>query len=150
MNIAFICLSENSQKLLWITFIKKHHSQIYLSINIFLIMTCDFESVKSWSIHLFKSTASRWVFMLFSDALAEVKQVKTSWNIKNKKQLHQWTCEQLNKIIKMLNELRDQWDMTLKCIKQWIILQVKHISRLNELEINQNTIETQEETITKL
>ncbi len=50
----------------------------------------------------------------------------------------------------MLNELRDQQNMMLKCIKQWIILQVKHTSRLNELEINQNTIKTQEETITKL
>ncbi len=50
----------------------------------------------------------------------------------------------------MLIELRDQWDMTLKLNKQWINVQVDHIKRLDELEINQMTINTQEETIVKL
>ncbi len=50
----------------------------------------------------------------------------------------------------MLIELKDQWDMTLKLNKQWINLQVNHIKRLNELEINQMTIDTQEETIAEL
>ncbi len=50
----------------------------------------------------------------------------------------------------MLIELRDQQDMTLKLNKQWINLQVNHIKRLNELEINQTTINTQEETIIEL
>ncbi len=50
----------------------------------------------------------------------------------------------------MLIKLKDQWDMTLKLNKQWINLQVDHIKRLNELEINQTTIDIQEKTIIKL
>ncbi len=50
----------------------------------------------------------------------------------------------------MLIELRDQRDMTLKLNEQWINLQVDHIKRLDELEINQTTINTQEETIVDL
>ncbi len=40
--------------------------------------------------------------------------------------------------------------MTLKLNEQWIDVQVNHIKRLNELEINQMTIDTQEETIVDL
>ncbi len=50
----------------------------------------------------------------------------------------------------MLIELRDQQDMTLKLNKQWIDVQVDHIKRLDELKINQMTIDTQEEIIIKL
>ncbi len=50
----------------------------------------------------------------------------------------------------MLIELRDQRDMTLKLNEQWINVQVNHIKRLDELKINQTTINTQEETIVKL
>ncbi len=40
--------------------------------------------------------------------------------------------------------------MTLKLNEQWINVQVNHIKRLDELEINQMTIDTQEETIIEL
>ncbi len=40
--------------------------------------------------------------------------------------------------------------MTLKLNEQWIDVQVDHIKRLDELEINQMTIDTQEETIVDL
>ncbi len=40
--------------------------------------------------------------------------------------------------------------MTLKLNEQWIDLQVNHIKRLNELEANQTTIDTQEEIIIEL
>ncbi len=50
----------------------------------------------------------------------------------------------------MLIELRDQWNMTLKLNEQWIDLQVDHIKRLNELEINQTTINIQEKIIIEL
>ena len=65
-------------------------------------------------------------------------------------QLRQWAINQSDEIIKMLIELRDQRNMTLKLNKQWINVQVDHIKRLDELEINQMTIDTQEETIVKL
>ena len=47
----------------------------------------------------------------------------------------------------MLIELRDQQDMTLKLNKQWINLQVEHIKRLNELKVNQTTINIQKKII---
>ncbi len=50
----------------------------------------------------------------------------------------------------MLIELRDQRDMTLKLNEQWINVQVNHIKRLDELKINQMTIDTQEEIIVEL
>ncbi len=65
-------------------------------------------------------------------------------------QLCQWAIDQSDEIIKMLIELKDQQDMTLKLNEQWINLQVNHIKKLNELEINQMTINIQEETIIKL
>ncbi len=46
----------------------------------------------------------------------------------------------------MLIELRDQRDMTLKLNKQWIVVQVEHDKRLNQLEIKQMIIDTLEET----
>ncbi len=65
-------------------------------------------------------------------------------------QLRQWAINQSDEIIKTLIELRDQWNMILKLNEQWIDLQVDHIKRLDKLEINQTTINTQEETIIKL
>jgi len=52
----------------------------------------------------------------------------------------------LNEIIKMLIELKDQWNMTLKLNEQWIVVQVEYDKRLNQLEIKQMIIDTLEET----
>ncbi len=60
-------------------------------------------------------------------------------------QLRQWVHDQLNEIIKMLIELKDQRDMTLKLNEQWIIVQVEHDKRLNQLEIKQIIINTLKE-----
>ncbi len=113
-------------------------------------MTRDFESVKSQTAHLLRSIASRRVFIISFDASAESQNVAISWNINMSQQLCQWAINQSDEIIKMLIELRDQWDMTLKLNEQWINVQVDHIKRLDELEINQMTINTQEETIIDL
>ena len=78
------------------------------------------------------------------------QNVAISWNINMSQQLRQWAIDQSDEIIKMLIELRDQRDMTLKLNEQWIDVQVDHIKRLDELEINQMTIDTQEETIIEL
>ncbi len=45
----------------------------------------------------------------------------------------------------MLNELRSQRDTTLKLNEQWIVVQVEHDKRLNQLEIKQMIIDTLEE-----
>ena len=151
--------SENSQEILRITFIKTHiqiYSNlsnliiIYLSIFISLTITRDSESVESRTAHLLRSTASRRVFLISFNASAKSQNVAISWDINTSQQLRQWTIDQSDKIIKMLIELRDQRDMTLKLNEQWINLQVNHIKRLDELEINQTTIDTQEKTIAEL
>ncbi len=94
-------------------------------------MTCNFESVESWTAHLLKSIASKCIFIISFDVSAESQNVTISWNINMSEQLHQWVHDQLNKIIKMLIELRNQWDITLKLNEQWIIIQVEHDKRLN-------------------
>ncbi len=108
-------------------------------------MTRDFESVKSQTAHLFRSIASRRVFIISFDVSAESQNVTISWDINISQQLRQWAHDQLNKIIKMLIELRDQQDMTLKLNEQWIVVQVEHDKRLNQLKIKQMIINTLEE-----
>ncbi len=81
-------------------------------------MTRDFESVESRTAHLLRSIASRHVFIISFDVSAEFQNVTTSWNINTSQQLRQWAHDQLNKIIKMLIELKDQQNMTLKLNKQ--------------------------------
>ncbi len=103
-------------------------------------MTRDFELVESWTAYLLKSIASKWVFLISVDASAKSQNVTISWNINISQQLHQWTIDQSNEIIKMLIELKDQQNMTLKLNEQWINVQVDYIKRLNELKINQMTI----------
>ena len=79
--------SENSQEILWITFIKTHIqiysnllNQIYLFI--FLTMTRDFEPVESWTAHLLRSTASKWVFLISFNASVDVKNADISESAK--------------------------------------------------------------------
>ena len=113
-------------------------------------MIHDSESVESQTACLLKSIANKWVFLISVNASARSQNVAISWNINTSQQLRQWAIDQSDEIIKMLIELRDQWDMILKLNKQWINVQVDHIKRLDELKINQMTINTQEETIINL
>ncbi len=108
-------------------------------------MARDFESVKLRTTRLLRSIANRRVSLLSFDVSAESQNVAISWNIKIEEQLRQWVLDQSNEIIKMLDELRDQRDMTLKCNKHWIVLQVEHTRRLKQLEINCMTMNTLEE-----
>ena len=130
-------------------FIKSITQSIYFYLQSFT-MTCDSESVESRTARLLRSTANKWVSFISFNASARSQNVAISWDINTDQQLHQWAINQSDKIIKMLVELRDQRDMTLKLNKQWINVQVDHIKRLNELEINQTTINTQEKTIVEL
>ncbi len=113
-------------------------------------MTRDSESVESWTARLLRSIASRWVSLISFNASVRSQNVAISWDINMSQQLRQWAINQSDEIIKMLIKLRDQWDMTLKLNEQWINVQVDHIKRLDELKINQMTIDTQEETIIEL
>ena len=113
-------------------------------------MTCNFESVEFRTTHLLRSIANRRVSLLSFNVSAESQNVAISWNIKIEEQLRQWALDQSNEIIKMLNKLRDQQDMTLKCNEHWIILQIEHIKRLKQLEINHTSMNTLEEINTRL
>ncbi len=113
-------------------------------------MTRDSESVKSRTAYLLKSIASKQVSLISFNASTKSQNVAISWDINMSQQLRQWAIDQSDKIIKMLIELRDQRNMTLKLNEQWTDVQVDHIKRLNELKANQTTIDTQEETIIKL
>jgi len=117
--------------------------QIYLFI--FLIMTRDFESVESRTAHLLKSTVSKCIFIISFNISAESQNVTISWNINMNQQLCQWVHDQSNKIIKMLIKLKDQQNMTLKLNEQWIVIQVEHDKRLNQLKIKQMIINTLKE-----
>ncbi len=108
-------------------------------------MTHDFKSVESRTACLLRSTVSRRVFIISFDASTESQNVTISWDINMSQQLCQWAHDQLNEIIKMLIELRDQRDMTLKLNEQWIVVQVEHDKRLNQLKIKQMIIDTLEE-----
>jgi len=122
---------------------------IYLYLQSFT-MTCNSESVESWTARLLRSIVNRRVFLISFDVSARSQNVAISWNINMSQQLCQWAINQSDEIIKMLIELRDQQNMTLKLNKQWIDVQVNHIKRLNELKINQMTIDIQEEIIIEL
>ncbi len=110
--------SENSQGILWITFIKTH-LQIYSNLLkftksttikptlIFLTMTRDSESVESRTARLLRSTANRWVSLISANASAKPQNVAISWDINTSQQLRQWAIDQSDEIIKMLIELRD-------------------------------------------
>ncbi len=115
---------------------QSYYNQIYLFIFIFLTITRNSESVESWTAHLLRNTVSRWVFLISFNASMKSQNVAISWNINMNQQLCQWAIDQSDEIIKMLIELRDQRNMTLKLNEQWIDLQVNHIKRLNELKIN--------------
>ncbi len=151
-EITYFVHSENLQGILWITFIKTH-LQIYSNLLKFtylylqsLTMTCDSESVEPRTARLLRSTASRWVSLISFDASAKPQNVAISWNINMSQQLRQWAIDQSDEIIKMLIELRDHRDMTLKLNEQWIVVQVEHDKRLNQLEVKQMIIDTLEET----
>ncbi len=113
-------------------------------------MTYNFESVEPWMTRLFKSTANKRIFLLSFNVSAESQNVTILWNIKIEEQQRQWALDQLNKIIKMLDELRDQRNMTLKCNEHWIVLQVEHTQRLKQLEINCMTMNILKEINTRL
>ncbi len=100
-EIIYFVYSENSQEILWITFIKTH-LQIYSNLSnqslnlttikstlIFLTMTRDSESVESRKACLFRSTASRRVSLISFDASARSQNVAISWNINTSQQLRQ-------------------------------------------------------------
>ena len=108
-------------------------------------MARDSEPVGPRTARLLRSTASRRVSIIPSDASAEPQDATTPWDINTDQQLRQWAHDQPNEIIKMLNELRSQRDTALELNEQWTVVQAEHDKRLDQLEVKQVTIDTLEE-----
>ncbi len=98
-KIIYFVHSENLQEILWITFIKTHlqnysnlsnqsfNSTTIKSIFISFTMIHNSKSIESWTAHLLRNTANRWVFLISVDASAKSQNVIISWNINMNQQL---------------------------------------------------------------
>ncbi len=98
-------------------------------------MTCDVESVESWTNHLLKSTVNKRVSLLLTDASVEAEKAVIAWNINIEKQLLHWVSNQLDEVINMLNELRSQRDLTLQLNEHWLLVQKNHKKKAKQLEV---------------
>ncbi len=98
-------------------------------------MTCNVESVESWTTYLLRSTVNKRVSLLLIDASVEVEKAVIAWNINIKEQLFYWVSNQLNEVINMLNELRSQCDLTLQLNEHWLLVQEDHKKRAKQLKV---------------
>ncbi len=98
-------------------------------------MTCDVESVESWTNRLLRSIVNRRVSLLLIDASVEAEKVVIAWNINIEEQLFHWVSNQLNEVINMLNELQSQRDLTLQLNEHWLLVQEDHKKRAKQLEV---------------
>ncbi len=98
-------------------------------------MTCDVESVESWTNRLLRSIVNRRVSLLLIDASVEAEKAVIAWNINIEEQLFHWVSNQLNEVINMLNELRSQRDLTLQLNEHWLLIQEDHKKRAKQLEV---------------
>ncbi len=98
-------------------------------------MTCDIESVESWTIHLFRSIVNRRVSLLLINASVKAEKAVIAWNINIEEQLFHWVSNQLNEVINMLNELRSQQDLTLQLNEHWFLIQDDHKKRVKQLKV---------------
>ncbi len=98
-------------------------------------MTRDAEPVGPRTTRLLRSTVSRRVSLLSSDASVEAEEAAIAWNINIEEQLFHWVSNQLNEVINMLNELRSQRDLTLQLNEHWLLVQDDHKKRAKQLEV---------------
>ncbi len=98
-------------------------------------MTCNVESVESWTNHLLRSIVNRRISLLLIDASVEAEKAVITWNINIEEQLSHWVSNQFSKVINMLNELRSQRDLTLQLNEHWLLVQEDHKKRAKQLEV---------------
>ncbi len=98
-------------------------------------MTCNVESVESWTTRLLRSTVNRRVSLLLIDVSVEAEKAVIAWNINIEEQLFHWVSNQLNEVINMLNELWSQRDLTLQLNEHWLLVQDDHKKRAKQLEV---------------
>ncbi len=98
-------------------------------------MTRDAEPVGPRTTRLLRSTASRRVSLLPTDAPAEAEEAAIAWNINTEEQLFHWASNQPNEVINMLNELRSQRDLALQLNEHWLLVQDDHKKRAKQLEV---------------
>ncbi len=98
-------------------------------------MTCNVESVESWTNHLLRSIVNRRISLLLIDASVEAEKAVITWNINIEEQLSHWVSNQFSKVINMLNELRSQRNLTLQLNEHWLLVQEDHKKRAKQLEV---------------
>ncbi len=113
-------------------------------------MTRDVESVESRTTRLLRSTVNRRVSLLLIDASVKAEKADISWNINIEEQLFHWVSNQLDEVIKMLNELRSQRDLTLQLNEHWLLIQDDHKKRAKQLEVTFDKNDELEKKINQL
>ncbi len=113
-------------------------------------MARDAEPVGSRTTRLLRSTVSRRVSLLPTDASAGAEEAATSWNINIEEQLFHWVSNQPNEVINMLNELRSQRDLALQLNEHWLLVQDDHKKRAEQLEAAFDKNDELEEKINQL
>ncbi len=98
-------------------------------------MTCNVESVESWTNRLLRSIVNRRVSLLLINASVEAEKAVIAWNINIEEQLFHWVSNQLNEVINMLNELQSQRDLTLQLNEHWFLVQEDHKKRAKQLKV---------------
>jgi len=113
-------------------------------------MARDAEPVGPRTTRLLRSTASRRVSLLPTDASAGAEEAATPWNINTEEQLFHWASNQPNEVINMLNELRSQRDLALQLNEHWLLVQDDHKKRAEQLEAAFDKNDELEEKINQL
>ncbi len=113
-------------------------------------MTYDVKSVEFQTTYLLKSIVNRRVSLLLIDASVEAEKAVIAWNINIEEQLFHWVSNQLNEVINMLNELWNQWDLTLQLNEHWLLVQNDHKKKEKQLEVTFDKNDELEKKISQL
>ncbi len=113
-------------------------------------MARDAEPVGPRTTRLLRSTASRRVSLLPTDAPAGAEEAAIAWNINTEEQLFHWASNQPNEVINMLNELRSQRDLALQLNEHWLLVQDDHKKRAEQLEAAFDKNDELEEKVSQL
>ena len=83
------------------------------------------EKVKKKIATLLQRTEEQWISILSSDASNKIEDVIFSTRIKSQQQLKHWVKTDLRQILFHLQELHQERDVALECVKSWEQLKEK-------------------------
>ena len=85
-----------------------------------------------------KEISSRRISIILKEALSNKKNAKKTWYIKSVKQLQHWVNTQSENVITVLNELRNERNETLLCLKEWNDMMNKTQKAIDQTRRTQN------------